>query len=84
MPAYNLGTLTIINHDVKKLPDALGIPENRFDELVTLAREGWEHEDSISESIEYIAQRLSGSELVLCFVLFGRIWEENADNDSEE
>jgi ferritin len=77
MSSYNLGTLVVGNHDVKKLTQALEIPDHRFEDIVNLAREAWEHEDTISESIEYIAQNASGSELVLALVFFGRIWEDN-------
>jgi hypothetical protein len=78
---YDLGTLTVVNHDVEKLTDAFGIPEHRFDDILNLAREAWGHEDTISESIEYIAQRVHGSELVLTLAIFGRIWEENSNNE---
>ena len=80
---YELGTLTIVNHEVEKLTDALGISEDRFDDLINLAKESWEHEDTVSESIEYIAKRATGSELVLTLVFFGRIWEDNT-NDTDE
>ncbi|MFW9834156.1 MAG: hypothetical protein ACFFEK_09190 [Candidatus Thorarchaeota archaeon] len=77
MPHYDLGTLVIGNHDVKKLTQALDIPDHRFEDIVNLARMAWEREDTISESIEYIAQNTTGSELVLALVFFGRIWEDN-------
>lgn len=80
---YNLGTLTVVGHDVEKLTQALGIPDDRFDDLVNLARKAWEHEDTISESIEYLADNSKGSELVLALVFFGRIWEDNQDDDEE-
>jgi hypothetical protein len=66
---YDLGTLIIGNHDVKKLTQAL--------KIIVLARTAWEDRDTISESIEYIAQNTSGSELVLALVFFGRIWEDS-------
>ena len=78
---YNLGTLTVVGHDVEKLTQALGIPDDRFDDLVNLARKAWEHEDTISESIEYLADNSQGSELVLALVFFGRIWEDNQDDE---
>ncbi|MHA2230287.1 MAG: hypothetical protein ACXADL_02265 [Candidatus Thorarchaeota archaeon] len=84
MPEYDLGILTVFDHDVKKLTDALGIAENRFDELVDSARKAWEFEDTISESIEWLAQRLNGSELILALVFFGRIWEQNTEQEGEE
>ncbi|MBE0525678.1 hypothetical protein E4H12_13275 [Candidatus Thorarchaeota archaeon] len=81
---YDLGTMTVFSHGVEKLTQALGIPDDRFDDLIQLARSAWEHEDTISESIEYLAQNASGSELVLALVFFGRIWEDNQDDDEEE
>ena len=83
MPSYDLGTLVVGSHDVKKLTQALDIPDHRFEDIVNLARQAWEHEDTISESIEYIAQNASGSELVLALVFFGRIWEDNQKDDDE-
>ncbi len=80
---YTLGTLTVVGHDVDKLTQALGIPDDRFDDLVNLARKAWEHEDTISESIEYLADNAKGSELVLALVFFGRIWEDNQDDEDE-
>ncbi len=78
---YDLGTLTVVGHDVDKLTQALGISDDRFDDLVNLARKAWEHEDTISESIEYLADNSKGSELVLALVFFGRIWEDNQDDE---
>jgi hypothetical protein len=83
MPNYDLGTLKVIGHDVDKLTQALDIPDDRFDDLVNLARQAWEYEDTISESIEYLAQNASGSELVLALVFFGRIWEDNQSEENE-
>ncbi len=80
---YDLGTLTVVGHDVDKLTQALGISDDRFDDLVNLARKAWEHEDTISESIEYLADNSKGSELVLALVFFGRIWEDNQDDEDE-
>ncbi|MBD3406372.1 MAG: hypothetical protein GF411_09700 [Candidatus Lokiarchaeota archaeon] len=80
MPTYNLGTLNIVSHDASKLTEAIGIPEHRFDDLVQLARSAWDYEDTISESIEYVAQRVTGSEAVLALIILGRIWEQNSDN----
>ena len=81
MPTYDLGTLIVVDHDVKKLTQALDIPDHRFEDVVNLARQAWEHEDTISESIEYIAQNSSGSELVLALVFFGRIWEDHQQEE---
>jgi len=83
MPEYNLGTLKVVGHDVEKLTQALDIADDRFDDLVNLARQAWEHEDTISESIEYLAQNAEGSELVLALVFFGRIWEDNQNEENE-
>ncbi len=79
---YNLGTLTVVGHDVEKLTQALSIPDDRFDEVVNLAEKAWEHEETISESIEYLAKNSKGSELVLALVFFGRIWENNQDDEN--
>jgi ferritin len=81
VPNYDLGTLVVDSHDVKKLTQALDIPDHRFEDIVDLARRAWEHEDTISESIEYIAQNASGSELVLALVFFGRFWEDNQEDE---
>ncbi|MBN2228807.1 MAG: hypothetical protein JW779_04365 [Candidatus Thorarchaeota archaeon] len=81
--SYDLGTLTVIGHDVEKLTQALNIPDDRFDDLVNLARRAWEYEDTISESIEFIAKNAKGSELVLTLVFFGRIWEDNQKEEEE-
>ncbi len=83
MPDYNLGTLKVVGHDVEKLTQALDISDDRFDDLVNLARQAWEHEDTISESIEFLAQNATGSELVLALVFFGRIWEDNQNDENE-
>ncbi|RLI56103.1 MAG: hypothetical protein DRO87_08295 [Candidatus Thorarchaeota archaeon] len=80
MTEYDLGTLIIMNHDVEKLTEALDIPNDRFDGLVDLAWRAWKYENTISESIEFIAKNSSGSELVLTLVFFGRIWEEQQGN----
>lgn len=81
---YNLGTLTVVGHDVEKLTQALGIPDDRFDDLVQLARAAWEYEDTISQSIEYLVMNSKGSELALALVFFGRIWEDNQSDDEDE
>jgi hypothetical protein len=81
MPDYDLGTLKVVGHDVEKLTQALNIADDRFDDLVNLARQAWEYKDTISESIEYLARNATGSELALALVFFGRIWEENQDEE---
>jgi ferritin len=83
MPEYDLGTLNVKGHDSEKITQALEIPDERFDDLVDLARHAWEHEDTISESIEYLAQNAKGSELVLALVFLGRIWEDNREEETE-
>ena len=86
MPVYNLGTLTIVDHEVDKITDALGIPELRFDDLYDLAQKAWDECSVISEGIEYIAQRVTGSEFALALTFFGRKWEEakQAEGRDEE
>ena len=93
MRSYELGTMKVGKHDVEKLTEALGIPNERFELVVNLARDAWDHEDTISESIEYLAQRakesrevegeepITGSELALAFVFFGRIWEDQQEDE---
>ncbi|MFW9807770.1 MAG: hypothetical protein ACFFE6_00190 [Candidatus Thorarchaeota archaeon] len=93
MRSYELGTLNIDDHEAEKLTEALAISNDRFETIVNLAKEAWDHEDTISESIEYLAQRakesreangmepISGSELVLAYVFFGRIWEDQQEDD---
>lgn len=83
MPEYDLGTLKVVSHDVEKLTQAFDIPNDKFDDLVALANSAWEYEETVSESIEYIAQNTKGSELALALVFFGRIWEKFENDDSE-
>lgn len=83
MTNYDLGTLTIADHNVDQITDALDIPTDRFDALVDLARQAWEYEETISESIEFIANNASGSELVLALIFFGRIWEDSEQEREE-
>jgi hypothetical protein len=84
MPEYNLGTLKVVGHDVEKLTEALDISDDRFDILVNLARDAWKEGETISESIEFLAQNVSGSELVLAMVFLGRIWEDEQDEENEQ
>ena len=58
--------------------------ENQFDEIVNTAREAWNYEDTVSESVEFIAKKLKNSELVLGLLILGRIWEENSLEEEEE
>ena len=78
----------IYNQAENKLTEALGIQNERFEFVVDLAKDAWDHEETISESIEYLAEQakrsreddsvedITGSELALAFVFFGRIWED--------
>lgn len=93
MRSYELDTLNVGNHDAEKLTEVLGIPNERFEAIVELAKDAWDHKDTISESIEYLAERVkesrekeelenfTGSELVLALVFFGRIWEDQQDDE---
>ena len=81
MPEYDLGTLTVVSHDVDKLTQALNIPDDKFDDLVALAKNAWEYKETVSESIEYLAKNAKNSELVLALVFFGRIWEDYEDTN---
>ncbi len=84
MPVFDMGTLTIVSHEADSIVEAFGIPESRLDPVINLCYEAWEHGDTISESIEYLAQRLHSSELVLALITFGRLWEENESTNNEE
>jgi hypothetical protein len=84
MTDYDLGTLKVVGHDAEKLTQALDISDDRFEDLIALAHQAWQYEDTISESIEYLAQNANGSELVLALVFFGRIWEDNQNEEKEE
>lgn len=84
MPTYNLGTLTVVDHGADKITDALGIPEYRFDDLFDLAAKAWTDTPTISEGIEYIAQRVNGSEFALTLTIFGRKWEEEKQKEARE
>lgn len=80
---YNLGTLTVVGHDIENISEAFGIPKDRFNDLVALVQSAWEYKDTISESIEYLTKNSKDSELVLALVFFGRLWEYNQDDESE-
>lgn len=81
---YELGKLTIADHGSKTLTGAFGLEEESFDEIVKSAREAWEYEDTISESVEFITKKLKGSELVLGLLVLGRMWEESSDDVRED
>jgi hypothetical protein len=93
MRFYELGTMKIGSHEAEKLTEALGIPNERFESIVDLAKDAWDHEETISESIEYLAEQakksreddnvedITGSELALAFVFFGRIWEDLQEDE---
>jgi len=81
---YELGKLTVADHESKTLTGAFGLEEDQFDAIVNTAREAWNYEDTVSESVEFMAKKLKGSELVLGLLILGRIWEENSVEDEEE
>ena len=81
---YDMGTLTIVGHDVEKLTQALGIPDDRFDDIAHLAQAAWQHGESVSHSIEFLAQNSSGSELALAMIFFGRVWELEEPSNQED
>ncbi|MFX1319203.1 MAG: hypothetical protein ACFE9D_05775 [Promethearchaeota archaeon] len=82
---YELGKLSIEDHESKTLTGAFGLKEEQFDEIVNTAREAWNYEDTVSESVEFIVKKLKNSELVLGLLILGRIWEENSvEEESEE
>ena len=76
MTEYNLGKVSFVNHESQTLTGAFGIPEDRWDDLVAVAQEAWKHEDTVSESVEFLVKKLNDSELVLGLLLLGRIWEK--------
>ena len=79
----DLGTMTIVSHDEENITEALGIPHIRFKDLVDLAETAWEEDGTISEAIEYIAKNVSGSELVMAMIFFGRIWENQSEDEED-
>lgn len=79
MPEYDLGKLKISDHESETLTGAFGLPEEKFEKVVEAAKEAWGFEDTISESVEFLAKKLKGSELVLGLLILGRIWEENSE-----
>jgi hypothetical protein len=81
---YELGKLTIDDHESQTLTGAFGLKENQFDDIVNTAREAWNYEDTVSESVEFIVKKLKNSELVLGLLILGRIWEENSIEEEED
>ena len=81
---YELGKLTISDHESKTLTGAFGIPEDEFKNILEIADEAWKHEDTISESVEFLVNKLQGSAMVLGLLVLGRIWEENSLEDEAE
>ncbi|MFW9984499.1 MAG: hypothetical protein ACFFCB_07210 [Candidatus Odinarchaeota archaeon] len=81
---YELGKLTVADHESKTLTGAFGLQEDQFDDIVNTAREAWNYEDTVSESVEFMVKKLKGSELVLGLLILGRIWEENSLEEEEE
>ena len=82
MTEYELGKVTFENHESETLTGAFGIPEGRWDALVAASKEAWEHEDTISESVEFLVKKLNDSELVLGLLLLGRVWEKQKSGGS--
>ncbi len=76
MTEYKLGKVTFVDHESQTLTGAFGISEGRWDDLVAVAQEAWKHEDTVSESVEFLVKKLNDSELVLGLLLLGRIWEK--------
>lgn len=81
---YELGKLVIADHESQTLTGAFGLEENQFDDIVNTAREAWNYEDTVSESVEFLVKKLKNSELVLGLLILGRIWEENSIDEEEE
>ncbi len=77
MTEYELGKVTFENHESDTLTGAFGIPEGRWDDITAASKEAWEHEDTISESVEFLVKKLNDSELVLGLLLLGRVWEKS-------
>ena len=81
---YELGKLSISDHESQTLTGAFGLKEDQFDDIVNTAREAWNYEDTVSESVEFLVKKLKNSELVLGLLVLGRIWEENSVEEEEE
>jgi hypothetical protein len=81
---YELGKLIIDNHESQTLTGAFGLKEDQFDDIVNTARESWNFEDTVSESVEFMVKKLKNSELVLGLLILGRIWEENSIEEEDE
>ena len=81
---YELGKVTIADHESKTLTGAFGLQEDQFEEIVNTAREAWNFEDTVSESVEFLVKKLKNSELVLGLLVLGRIWEENSVEEEAE
>lgn len=81
---YELGKLSVADHESKTLTGAFGLQEDQFDNIVNTAREAWNFEDTVSESVEFLVKKLKNSELVLGLLILGRIWEENSVEEEEE
>ncbi len=81
---YELGKLSVADHESKTLTGAFGLQEDQFDNIVNTAREAWNFEDTVSESVEFLVKKLKNSELVLGLLILGRIWEENSVEEEDE
>ena len=75
---YGLGKLTITTHESETLPEAFGLTEEDFDTIINTAKEAWSFQDTISESVEFLVQKLQNSELILGLLVLGCIWEESS------
>ncbi|MFX1564012.1 MAG: hypothetical protein ACFFDP_11975 [Promethearchaeota archaeon] len=84
MPKYELGELEITDHESETLTGAFGLEEERFKEILDIAEEAWQTEETVSESVELLAKKLKGSELVVGLLVLGRIWKEEDDKFEEE
>lgn len=80
---YELGKITIADHESKTLTGAFSLQEDQFEDIVNTAREAWNFEDTVSESVEFLVKKLKNSELVLGLLILGRIWEENSVEEEE-
>jgi len=84
LPKYELGELQISDHESETLTGAFGLKENRFEEILEIVEEAWQTEETVSESVELLAKKLKGSELVVGLLVLGRIWKEEDDKFEEK
>ena len=72
MTSYNLKGSINFAHDEDYVAGAIGIPD-RWNPMLDIAKEAWNHGKTFSEKIEYLVSRLDGAELVLALILFGEM-----------